>query len=144
MKYEKHYNIVTSCDDKLAPYVAVNLTAISRNLKNACIDFFLLHSRIGETNIRMLKALCKEYRNIMFHEVIVPNHEEYVKLSGGGGWSEEAYYPLCTHEFLPDSVDRALYLDAGDTLVVGDIEPYYACDFHGKSLVVTPSQFKIS
>ena len=45
---------------------------------------------------------------------------------------------------LPDDVDRVLYLDAGDTLIIGDIEPYYQCDFQDKSLVVTGTKYKES
>ena len=43
---------------------------------------------------------------------------------------------------LPDEIDRVLYLDAGDTLIVGDIAPYYHYDFQGKSLVATGSRYK--
>lgn len=46
------------------------------------------------------------------------------------------------HRFLPQNIDRVLYLDAGDILVVGDIEPYYFGDFEGKSLTVTGTKYK--
>ncbi len=142
---EKRYNIMTSCDDHLAPYVAVGLTAMAHNLKDAGIDFFLLHSQVSQKNINMLKALCKELENgkIHFHEIIVPHAEIYSELAKyGTGWTGEAYYSLCAHLLLPKDVDRVLYLDAGDTLIIGDIEPYYDYDFRGKSLIVTGSKYK--
>ena len=37
---EKQYNIMTSCDDNLVPYVAVGLTAMAQNLKDASVNFF--------------------------------------------------------------------------------------------------------
>lgn len=143
---EKRYNIMTSCNDNLVPYVAVGLTAMAHNLKNAGVDFFFLHSRVSQKNIEMLKALCKELENgkINFHEVLVPHADIYSELAKyGGGWPSEAYYSLAAHLLLPAEVDRVLYLDAGDTLIVGDIEPYYYYDFQGKSLVVTGGRYKV-
>ncbi len=37
---KKEFNIMTSCDNNLVPYVAVGLTAMAHNLKDADIDFF--------------------------------------------------------------------------------------------------------
>ncbi len=142
---EKQYNIMTSCDDNLVPYVAVGLTAMAHNLKDVEIEFFFLHSRVSQKNIEMLKTLCEKLENgkIRFHEILVPHAEIYFELSKyGNGWAGEAYYSLCAHLLLPDKVDRVLYLDAGDILIIGDIEPYYQCDFQGKSLVVTGARYK--
>lgn len=143
---KKQYNIMTSCDDGLARYVTIQLTAMAYHLKDAVIHFFLLHSRISKKNIEMLRALCEELGSdkIIFHEVVVPNPEMYTKLAEyGNGFVGEAYYSLCAHLLLPDDVDRVLYLDAGDTLVVDNIDPYYFCDFQGKSLMVTAGRFKV-
>ena len=139
----KQYNIMTSCDDVLAPYIAVNLTAIAHNLSDSHIDFFLLHSRVSQENLDMLDALSQKYKNITFHEVRVPNPEVYEALAElGGGWTGEAYYSACAHLLLPQDIDRVLYLDAADTLIVGDIEPYYSYDFQDKALVVTAFQYR--
>lgn len=146
MYMKKTYNIMTSCNDNLVPYLTVGLTAMSHNLKDANINFFFLHSQVSQKNISMLKAFCKEMENekIHFHEILVPHAEIYSDLSKyGNGWVGEAYYSLCAHLLLPDEVDRVLYLDAGDTLIVDNIEPYYYCDFQEKSLVVTGARYKI-
>lgn len=143
---EKQYNIITSCDDNLVPYLTVGLTAMARNLKDASINFFFLHSKVSQKNIELLKALCRKLENgkIHFHEILVPHAEIYSELAKyGTGWASEAYYSLCAHLLLPDDVDRVLYLDAGDTLIIDDIEPYYHYDFQGKSLVVTGARYKL-
>lgn len=142
----KHYNIMTSCDNTIAPYVAIQLTAMAYHLADAEIDFFFLHSQVSPQTIEMLEALCRKLNNgsIQFHEVPVPNAEEYQRFTQyGGQWPGEAYYALSAHLLLPDDVDEVLYLDAGDTLIVGDIAPYYDYDFLGKSLVVTASRYKV-
>jgi hypothetical protein len=40
MKTTAQYNIMTSSDDNLVPYVAVQLTAIAQNLKTAASNFW--------------------------------------------------------------------------------------------------------
>lgn len=137
-----HYNILTSSDNSLVPAMAVSLTAMAKNLAHAQVDFYLLHSRILPEHIQMLSALCSGYGNITLHEVRVPDPEAYDPLVQAGRWYRETYYPLCAHRLLPDSMDRILYLDAGDTLVVGDIGPYYNCDFEDQFLIVTPQRYK--
>ena len=96
-KMGKQYNIMTSCDDNLIPYVAVGLTAMARNLKGTAINFYLLHSRVSQRNIEMLKALCRNLEGaaILFHEVLVTEPEQYEELAEyGNGWPGEAYYSL--------------------------------------------------
>ncbi|MCI8464374.1 MAG: hypothetical protein HFI63_00705 [Lachnospiraceae bacterium] len=134
---------MTSCDDTLAPYTAITLTSMSHSLSNAQIDFFLLHSRISNQNLELLYALCETYPNIHFHPILIPDQEPFSLLAKYGGWTEEAYYPACSHMFLPKSAERVLYLDAGDTLVVGDISPYYTLDFQNNALIATGSSYKL-
>jgi lipopolysaccharide biosynthesis glycosyltransferase len=142
----KQYNIMTSCDDKIVRYVPVELMAMAHNLKDAHVDFYLFHSRVSPANIEMLDNFCKnldEGRHITFHEIKVPNPEIYDELATyGGGWCGEAYYHLSAHLLLPESVERVLYLDAADTLIIGDISPYYNYGFNGKSLIVTGSTYR--
>lgn len=136
------YNILTSCDDNLAPYIAVNLMAMSCNLAEANLDFFLLYSDISQKNLEMLHALCESLSNLMFHPIPVPDPEPFLLLSNYGGWAKEAYYPASAHLLLPKTVARVMYLDAGDTMIIGDISPYYNYDFQDRALIVTGSSYK--
>lgn len=43
---------------------------------------------------------------------------------------------------LPDTVQRVLYIDAGDILILGDISPYYNCSFEDNMLIVTGVSYK--
>ena len=144
LKTEQYqYNIVTSSDNTLIPQMAVSLTAMAKNLQNDFIDFYFLHSQVSPENIRMLTALCNGYGNISFHEIRVFDPESYDTFVQAGRWYRETYYPLCVHQLLPDSIDRVLYLDAGDTLVVVDIAPYYTCDFEDNFLRVTGQKYML-
>lgn len=139
---KNHYHIVTSSDSTLVPQIAVSITAMAKNLARDCIDFYLLHSQIAPESIQLLQALCSGYGNIVFHEIRVENSEIFDPFVQAGRWVRETYFSLCAHQLLPDSLDRVLYLDAGDTLVVGDIAPYYNYDFEDNFLVVTGEKYK--
>jgi len=144
-KKNMQYNIMTSCDEKLLKQLPVLLFSISRNLENAKIDFYFLHRGISTKKLKMLYDFCAQLKNICFHDIQVPDVELYDELAKyGGGWAGEAYYSLCAHLLLPDSVDRVLYLDAGDTLILHDIDPYYNEDFEGKSLICTAIRYKFN
>lgn len=140
---ESRMHIITSCDDGLAPYVTVGMTALGIAMKKTPVTFYLFHTRVSQKNIEMLQALSEEFENLDFREIRVPEPERYDALARyGGGWHGEAYYALCAHQLLPETVHRAMYLDAGDTLVVGDIRPYYNYNFQDKALVVTGVKYK--
>lgn len=143
MTKQNHYNILTSSDNTLIPQITVSLTAIAKNLAHDVIDFYLLHSQITPKNLQLLSALCNGYGNIIFHEIRIDNPELFDPLVQAGKWLRETYFPLCAHQLLPDTVDRALYLDAGDTLVLGDIAPYYTSDFEDNFLIVTGEKHKV-
>lgn len=139
---QHHYNILTSSDDTLFIQIAVSITAMTKTLSEDDIDFYLMHSQISQEHIEILSALCTGYGNIRFHEVKISDPEIFDPLVEAGGWFRETYYPLLAHQLLPETVERILYLDAGDTLVVGDIEPYYSADFHDRFLIVTGKEYK--
>ena len=143
MTQKQEINIMTSCDNNLAKQIPVLLQSIADNLAHKKVNFFLFHSSVEEEKIQLMQKLCAHYGNISFYEVVVPHPEIYAELAKrGGGWSGAAYYSLCAHQLLSDEVDRVLYLDAGDVLVMEDIDPYYYADFEGKSIIATMISYK--
>jgi lipopolysaccharide biosynthesis glycosyltransferase len=131
-------NIMTSCDDKLAPYILPQIVSIGESLKNYKINLFLFHYRISPENIALLKEFTEKFDNISLTEVVAENTELYSQLATFGyKWPPEAYFSICCWDYLPAYVDRILYIDAGDVIIIGDISEYYFDDFEGKSLIVT-------
>ena len=55
----------------------------------------------------------------------------------GGAWPGAAYYSLCAHKYLPIDIDRILYLDTADVIIINSIDDYYFDDFENKTLLVT-------
>lgn len=138
---------MTSCDGNLVKYILPQLTSINKNLSDYDIHFYLAHSRIFPKEVQALKLFAQEKTSITFHEVKVtkniPFYESLVT-GGGGQWPQEAYFTLRVQDYIPDDVDRIMYIDAGDVIINGDIAPYYFGDFEGKSLIASQMNFKIN
>ena len=141
----KRINIMTSCDDKLAKYILPQIVCIDKNLKKYNVHFYLAHNRISPDNIRLLVDFAKNHTNINFHEIIVNENLDFYKalvVNGGGQWPFETYFTLRLQDYLPNDIDRIMYIDAGDVIINGDIGPYYFDDFESNSLIVTPLRYK--
>ena len=137
----KTINIMTSCDGNLMKFIPIQLEAIADNLADRKIDFYLFHDGNEPAEIDKIKAI--EYKNITFHDVVVEDIQLYDNIAKrGGGWCGAAYYSLCAHQYLPADMDRILYIDSGDVLIIGNIDEYYNADFEGKSLIATGIAFK--
>ena len=122
--------MMTSCDGGLMRQLPVQLMAIADNMAGRDVHIYLFHDGSAECQFAALRSFCQKLDNISLHSVIIRQKEDYDELARmGGGWSGEAYYGLCAHEYLPDSLDRIMYLDAGDTLVLRDPSDYYFADF---------------
>lgn len=133
---------MTSCDENLMKLIPVQLEAISANLSNRQINFYLFHDGKNTSYVNKLKKI--KYQNIKFFDVIVENLEIYEEIAKKGGyWCGAAYYTLCAQNYLPEDMDRIWYIDAGDIIVVGDVDDYYFADFEDKSLIVTSILWKI-
>jgi len=141
----KRINIMTSCDNNIAKYIFPQLVSIDENLSEYDVHFYLVHSIISSEYIDSLKDFAKNQTSINFHEIKVSKSlylYEKLSLNGGRQWPQEAYYTLRVQDYLPDDVDRILYIDAGDVIIDGDISPYYFDAFEGNDIIATPLSFK--
>ena len=83
-------NIMTSCDENLMKLIPVQLEAISANLSNRQINFYLFHDGKNTSYVNKLKKI--KYQNIKFFDVIVENLEIYEEIAKKGGyWCGAAY-----------------------------------------------------
>ena len=134
----RRINIMSSCDENYAKLIPVQLLSIADNLVDVYeVHYFLFYSRVNEKIINFLKEYCEKL-GIVFHGVRITDTKPYEELaSKGGGWVYEAYFPFECHNFLPLEVERILYIDAADVLIIGDVGDYYFSDFEDCSLIVT-------
>ncbi|ONI39255.1 hypothetical protein AN640_01850 [Candidatus Epulonipiscium fishelsonii] len=144
-------NIMTSCDEKLIEYVFLQLKSIQMNLKDKQVDFYLFYHNICEDILNALEKYCLYLGNINFIRIYIENIEPYKLLtdpseimgeSNTGRWPCEAYFSFLCHNFLPKTVERILYIDAGDIIFTGDIDEFYNCDFSNRFIIGTANMYK--
>jgi lipopolysaccharide biosynthesis glycosyltransferase len=135
---KKRMNIATSCNDRYARLVFINLINIHEILTNTYdVHFYLMHSEISEQNLNALKTFSQGL-NLTFHSVHVAEREVFNGISRYARAPDiERFYDAACHLFLPDDIDRVLYVDTGDVLFLSDDYGFYFRDFQEKSLLVS-------
>lgn len=135
---KKRYNIMTSSDGNLIKQIEILMYSISVNLSDAEIDFYYFHRGLNQDKLDGLRTIEDKLENLTLIDIVVDDVESYDYIAKyGGGWAGEAYYSLCVHKYLPESVDRILYLDAGDVIVTDDISPFYDTDFEDNIILAS-------
>lgn len=129
-------NVMTSCSDNNAEIVQVLICSLSESHKNYRINFWFFHASVSRNKIIMLDSYCRTLPNVDFFEVMVEDvlHFEEMKRIGGKPDCERFLW-FGAHEYLPEDIERVLYLDALDTVVVGDLNELYSCDFKNKYIL---------
>ncbi|MDT2552353.1 glycosyltransferase family 8 protein [Lactococcus petauri] len=139
-----HINVMTACDEGYAKYIFPQLVSLSKVNTNHKINFFLLYTRVSNETINKLVEF-SETLGLKFYPCLVDkNIDEYTLLAssaGGGGTGQkyfpyEVYFPLDCHNYLPNWVDRVLYIHAADVIFVEDFSEYYFSDFNDKAITV--------
>lgn len=131
-------NIATSCDNGYAQYVFINLSNVDSTLsKNYSVHFYLMHSDISSENVKALEEYASSL-SLQFHIVLIDN-DRFPKsvVSHSKVKNPERFYDGMCHLFLPDDIDRILYIDAGDVLILSEDYPIYFEEFDDKSLIVS-------
>jgi lipopolysaccharide biosynthesis glycosyltransferase len=135
-------NIITSSSNWLAKYIFTQLRNISENLlPKYKVHFWLFHYRIEKSDIAALKSY-SAHLGIEFNEIYVADYADYQKLCDiiKTEWVPEAFFYFWAHKYLPENLDRALYIDASDIIFDGDIEEFYFAPFDG-NFVITSMAF---
>lgn len=157
----KRINIMTSSDNNLIEPMFIQLKTISCHLKDKDVHFYLFYNRIFVQDIKRLEEYCDFLGNITFHEVFIADVRPYHELAIYGGhsptmkkeninyrigtpleWPAECCFAICCQEYLPEDVDRVLYIDSGDILFTDSIDEYYFDDFEDNIYIITPRKFK--
>ena len=129
-------NIVYTTDRGYLPQTAVSITSVCENNKEIpCISFFVLGQGLSREDQRSLADLAKSYgteghaRRLVVREI--GRMETYFDFSfDTSGWNPIVLARLVMDRFLPEDMERVLYLD-GDTIVRGDLRPLWTADLHG-------------
>lgn len=142
-------NILYCSDNNYAPYCGTSIFSLFKNNVEAeAIDVYVIENGISSDNIQKLKQLAKPFGET--RKIIVINGRELSKKMDDLGTnayrgSQTANLRLVFSEFIPENVDRLVYLDC-DTIVVGNIEQLFSINMLGRAIAAVPdsltSEFK--
>lgn len=115
-------NILYTLNDKFVPQVAAGICSVCENNKDVKdINFYLISKEITDDNKQKLKVLVEKYnRKIEIKELGDIN--QYIDFEfDTTGWNSIVLARLVLDKFLPEDMERVLYLD-GDTIVRGSLK----------------------
>ena len=148
----ENMNILLSCDDRYAKYVPVLLNSIFAHHENIPINIYLMYIKETPIQSETLYAVDKHVNtngmakityiaismdDLMFFSSL---SDVMPRLNKGRIPLEGFLYFVC-HKYLPEEVNRCLYLDI-DTLVNANIYEFYQTDFEDNYLAVISSKRK--
>ncbi|MBE6544206.1 MAG: glycosyltransferase family 8 protein [Ruminococcaceae bacterium] len=121
-------NILVTLNEAYIPYLNTMLMSLVSSNKEIVPMVYLLHSSINDSDLELTREIlsmnCGELFPIYAEDCIsndVPTTERFPK---------EMYYRIFAAKYLPENVDRVLYLDP-DIIVNGSILKLYNTDMKG-------------
>ncbi len=117
----KTVNILVTLDEYYLPHLNVMLSTLIRFNHDCVFDIYLLHTSIGQDALRPTEAILENVGQL------IPIQAHDLKLDHApttSRYPKEIYYRIFAARFLPDTLDRVLYLDP-DLVVNGSILPLY-------------------
>jgi lipopolysaccharide biosynthesis glycosyltransferase len=115
-------NILVTLDKNYIPYLNVMLTSLLYSNQDCCFDIYLLHSNIPDSSLT-------ETQNILGESgELIPVKAKDIGLDNApttSRYPQEIYYRIFAAKYLPDTLDRILYLDP-DIIVNGSLKSLYS------------------
>lgn len=120
-------NLLFSIDDGYVSHLETVLFSIKTNTPDSAFDIYVISdhqlSRQDE-----LGSFCQKL-GMNFVPIIV-NPEDFANAPITDRYPQTIYYRLLAHYYLPQKINRILYLDA-DVLCINDLKPLYQTDLAG-------------
>lgn len=118
-------NLLFSIDDGYVEPLLTTIYSIRVNNPAEHFDIYILQKQSLKSNPK-IERFC-HHLNMTYHPLVIDDHlfEDAPVLKH---WNETIYYRLLAHRYLPEHLDRVLYLDA-DILCINSLKEFYTIDF---------------
>lgn len=128
--------IFSSCDENYIKHVPTLLMSVHEYMSAYAVEFYFLHVSIGAEQIEKLRRFCNKigirFQSIQINGETLAQYRTLKRLTSvESTYPVEGFFDILPNLHLPPHVGRALYLDAGDTILSGDISRFYFSDFNG-------------
>lgn len=114
----KPLDILVTLDENYLPYLNVMLTSLLRSNPDSCFNVYLLHSSIRDEAMENTRRVLGERNRLIPIRAGDLGLEEAPTTSR---YPQEIYYRIFAARYLPDTLDRILYLDP-DLIINGSVE----------------------
>lgn len=122
----------------LVKYLKVLMISVYENNKDVIeeegITFWCLHNALEDSHKAEIKEISDRYNQKV--EFIFVDVNIFNNLPSASPWPQTIYFGLLAHQFLPESVHRALYLDI-DIAVNGNLKDFYYLPFDDNYLIAS-------
>jgi len=127
-------NILVTLNAAYIPPLRVMLKSLFVNNPHENVTVYLMHSEISEKDVSELMRFVEDEGHRLCHIRVTDD------LFSGAvvfrHYTKEMYYRLAAHRFLPEEVDRILYLDP-DIVVINPVSKFYRTPFDGCMFVAS-------
>lgn len=117
-------NLLFSIDDGYVQQFMVTLYSIYQNSSHKAIAVYVLQKQLLQKNAEIVD-FCQKL-GVTYHPVVI-GEEAFEDAPTTDRYPETIYYRLLAHDYLPENLDRILYVDA-DILCLNDIVSLYELD----------------
>ncbi len=115
-------NLLFAIDDGYVEQFKVTLFSIVHNSNASEYNVYILQKEKLKKHAE-LTQFCNELKCVNYFPIII-GEKAFEKAPTTNRYPETIYYRLLAHEYLPNDIDRILYLDA-DILCINDISKCY-------------------
>lgn len=124
MKTKETMNILVTLDKNYLQYLNVMLSSLLHSNTDVLFDVYLLHTGIQERDVAETKNILRDKGQLLLINA------ENIGLEGApttARYPKEIYYRIFAAKYLPETVERVLYLDP-DIIVNGSLKELYHLD----------------
>lgn len=124
-------NILVTLDSNYIGPLTVMLKSIMLTNPDNEFDLYVAHSSLTDEDFEKIDSVIDKKRTRVHSVTVSPGILENAPVLKR--ISKETYYRLLMMDYLPEELDRVLYIDP-DTVILRDLSPLYNVDFKGKTL----------
>ena len=122
-------NILVTIDNRYVEPLATMLRSYIETNNDSETDLYIAHSSITDENLQYIDSIV-EGTNVRVHSLRI-TEKWFSKTPVLERLPEESFYRLMAFHFLPEDMDRCLYLDP-DIWIRKSLQPLYDTDLEGK------------
>lgn len=130
-------NLLVTLNSKYIYPLCVMLRSLKASNPDTIFDIYVAHSSLTKEDF---DEIYKNINNNMHIHPIIVDDKLFESAPVLSRISKETYYRLLIDSFLPDDIDRILYLDP-DVVVINSLDDFYNVDMEGNVVAACPHMY---